>query len=173
MLLPNALQPRPIRRFDVLPWSYIRFIGSIPLFGVSYLSIVAIIVWSEFLQWYNQQIASVSTDPGVIERLSWVGKLSGIPVSRRLGEILLALILIAVGATIYKFRCPGVVAETTEVYWWRVLQHELLEYRAQAYSRIAWRWASGLTYLVGGAWLFWHICVRFVKTVVYLLGGAS
>lgn len=145
--------------WDFCSWSLVRVVGALPLFGASYVGIVAIITWSFIVQWYNGQIYQFKEMHPSIEKTPVIDYLRTLPVSREMGLMLVALFLLAIGATMYRLLCPEIVAEYTENQWTNELRHERFTYRVHAFRRPIARWLCGLLIVSGGSWVLIHLVV--------------
>ena len=145
-----------------LSWSHIRLIGSLPLFGISYLAIISIWFWVAGTQWMNARFAEVSPigDP-------WIQTLNPIPLPDRMGITFSALGSLALATTFYKLFCPSEIQEYTETRWVYELGQPRLSFRSLAYSRNILRWLTATFYL-GGFWLAYLLLIRFWETANYL-----
>lgn len=155
------------RRFDLCSWALVRKVGAIPLFGVSYLAILAILLWSGAVEWYNRQVVALKGSE-ITADIGWIERLNELPASREFLYMLFALLILAAGATVYRFGCPDIIKEHTESQWQYVLRYEVMSYRLHSYSRFWWRWISGVCYLVGGFWVFCHVVWRVGHAVRFL-----
>lgn len=154
-------------KWDIFSWANIRKIGSMPLFGVSYLAIITICSWANTADWYNTQIQklkennqlviSTGGNDEITYSIPWLEHIKELPASQEMGTLLAMIMILAAGATIYKLACPDIIQEHTENWWSRTLHYEVMTYRVHSYRRFFLRWVCGIFYLVGGGWVAWHI----------------
>ena len=156
------------KSLDLCSWALVRTVGAIPLFGVSYLAILAIVLWAGAVEWYNRQVVAIQ-DNATTTDIVWIERLNELPASREFFYMLVALLILAAGATVYRFRCPDIIKEHTESQWQYVHHYEMVVYRLHSYSRFWWRWISGICYAVGGTWVSWHVAVRVWRALRFLL----
>lgn len=155
------------RWFDRCSWALVRKVGAIPLFGISYLAILAIMLWAGAIEWYNHQVQALKNSEAAFES-AWVEQLHLLPAPSDLGYMLIAILILAAGATVYRFRCPDIIKEHTVTEWQYVHAHEVMIYHLHSYSRFWWRWISGVCYAVGGTWVSWHVAVRVWRALRFL-----
>ncbi|MEZ6235481.1 MAG: pentapeptide repeat-containing protein [Phycisphaerales bacterium] len=133
-----------------IPWARIRALGSLPLFGVSNSALAFILVWGVMVA-TSRRLLEQGLESEFLRR--WVEPVAGFvgPVghSMNLAMLGVALILVALGAGIYRFACPDIVQEYSENKWVRELGQSMVEYRAASYSRPILRWISAFCYLLG------------------------
>lgn len=156
------------RWFDRCSWALVRKVGAIPLFGVSYFAILAIVLWAGAIEWYNHQVRALKNSEAASES-AWVEQLQLLPAPSDLGYMLVAILILAAGATVYRFRCPDIIKDHAESQWQYVLDHEVMLYRLHSFSRFWWRWISGVCYAVGGLWVFWHVAWRVKHALDFLI----
>lgn len=164
-------------KWDILSWAIIRKIGSIPLFGVSYLAIIAICAWASTANWYNTQIQKlkennqleipIESNVEILYRIPWLEHIKELPVSQEMGTLLLMIMILSSGATIYRLFCPDIIQEHTENWWSRTLHYEVMTYRVHSYRRLILRWICGLCYIAGGGYVAWHIAKQIVFALKY------
>lgn len=159
--------------FDAVTWWRVRWLGSMPLFGASYVTLGAIIALAQCMSWYNARVA-VLRDRAVArigERAeTWVERLGPIPVPDNIKLLFVGIVLLAFGATLYKLFCPDLVQEHSENEWKNVLKREVFEYRINSYARPIVRWTCGVFYATGAGVLLFYVVKRVAKTAAYLFG---
>ncbi len=169
------------RHWDRVPWDLLRVIGGLRIFGVSYFSIAAITLYVGLAREYNvfaaharDAVKAVQAPPdGALAGL-WTRVVAGLPdlpVPGHLGRQLVFTIVLAVAATIYAGACPAEVKEANEVRWTRAMGQPLWEYRSANWSRMSWRYACALCFVVGAAHTLWYLGVRSFNAARYLLFG--
>ncbi|TVQ54245.1 MAG: pentapeptide repeat-containing protein [Phycisphaerales bacterium] len=172
-------------KYDLATWERLRIIGSLRLFGVSYLTVIAIVLYATFAKWYNafaadaRESAEAARDmiDGVGESFPiWVtvlSQLQDLPLPTHLGWQLLATLTVAAAATIYAICCPSEVQEQTEVRWTRAMNQPLWEYRAANWSRWWARYLCLVLFLAGGAYSAYYIVWRTMIAIGYLFSGSA
>ncbi len=165
----GAERARYAARLDVCSWAIVRWLGSVPLFGVSYIAIVAIWLWASLAEWYNRQVVALHADFAVSQNIPWIDHLVELPTSRETGLLLLAIMVLATGATIYRFACPKIIQENTDTRWEYDLHREVIEYKIQSNRRTFWRWTSAVCYFLGGGWVILHLGARVLGALRFLL----
>lgn len=158
-------------------WEFLRAIGQLRLFGVSYLAVIAITSYTLLARWHNTRVVSSAHKAAARARQTgeddmWatlLGSLPHLPTPAHLGYQLAATALLAIAATIYAWRCPNEVREATEVGWTRRMGQPLWEYRSAKWSRALARYLCLLCFLAGGSYTLYYLLARSWSAVVYLL----
>lgn len=145
LVLPNR---------DWLSWGRIRTIGTLPLFGASYVALGGTLAMINGLNFVNDNWGLALPPP---ERTMW---------------LTLSSVLLVLGTTIYKLACPERVQAFSEAEW--VEQHgkARLQYLAASLSR-RWQFSavfftalgglSGLVLLVERVWVaIWYLVFLFL-----------
>ncbi len=192
----GAQNARYLPRYDFCTWSLVRTIGSIPLFGVSYFAVIAIILLVSLTKTYNLQVnafkqtlestpTAANNDavnqhehvddggPRNGDTPRWSDKLQEIKLPDTLMRTLGALCLLAIGSTVYRVACPHEIQENTLVKWVRELKSPEIEYRALAAKGVFGRWTSGVCLSIGASYLLYHIICRVRDAFVFLWAHAS
>lgn len=152
--------------WDWLPWSRIRTVASLPLFGVSYLALIALVTITHAMSWLDRIRLDHVSETAAVE--GWrFGGLSP-SAARELLSMQLAILALALGATIYRFRCPLIVSEFTEPRWTHELGKPTMRYLAESFIRPLDRFGCAVMYLLGGLWIVGHLLVRVGTSVTYL-----
>jgi len=149
-----------------LPWSRIKSVGDIPLFGISYLALIGIWLWSVSVHKINEFIRYIKST-----EFQWATNLPELSVPQHIFWTLIAFILLAIASTIYKFSCPRQIKEYSELKWTLELNESLFEYRKLDYRRNKLRWVSAICYLISCPCIFILLSLRIYKTLIYLLFG--
>lgn len=160
-------------------WEFLRAIGQLRLFGVSYLAVIAITSYTLLARWHNTRVVSSAHTAADRARQTgeddmWatlLGSLPHLPTPAHLGIQLAATASLAIAATIYALRCPNEVREATEVGWTRRMGQPLWEYRSAKWSRAWARYLCLVFFLAGGSYTLWYLFTRSWSAVVYLLQG--
>ncbi len=150
-------------------WSRIRWISSVPLFGVSYFALVAICIWANAVRWSNTQITRWKADGRTAE---WLASIDHIPTGWRMTATLSAIILLAIGATIYRVRCPDEIQENSETYWTFNLKEERMRYLALAVTKPWSRYIAGITSYFGAAYILLDLSARVIESFAFLWSNA-
>ena len=141
-------------RRDWLSWGRIRTIGTLPLFGASYVALGGTLTMINGLNFVNEHWDLALPPP---ERTLW---------------LTLSSLLLVLGTTIYKLACPERVQAFSEAEW--VEQHgkARLQYLAASLSR-RWQFSavfftllgglSGLVLLIERVWVaIWYLVFLFL-----------
>jgi len=167
---------------DLATWERLRIIGSLRLFGVSYLTVIAIVLYATFAKWYNPLAAHARDSARTMSEIAtdavpiWVNVLSrlpDLPLPTHLGWQLLATLSVAAAATLYAICCPSEVQEQSEVRWTRAMNQPLWEYRSANWSRLLARYLCLLLFLAGVAYSLYYIIWRTIIAIGYLFTGAE
>ena len=95
-----------------------------------------------------------------------------IPVPEKVFLLFLSSILLAAGATLFRFLGPQRVQEVSETQWVEINNHARLEYLSESHTkRRGWVIATSLFTWAGGGIGIWLIADRIVATCIYLLRG--
>ena len=156
---------------EILSWSWIRKLGSLPLFGVSYFALAGICLWASAVHWTNEQLTRLRGIDKVVEFAPWVVHIDHLPTGTRAALTLAAIVCLAFGATIYRFTCPSEIQENTETDWTFRLRNERMRYLALATTRPTARYCAGALYGVGAAYLLFEFSLRIGWSFYYLWPG--
>lgn len=150
-----------------LQWSFIRNIGQLPLFGVSWIGLATSLLILNNLGWWNnnfaRQILLLASGLGPIsEKLTFEISIPG-----RLVLTVLDALLLVIGSTLYKFACPQRIQTFTEVEW--VEQHRNLRllYLSDSFSRPSLRGVTLFFLLVGGLLTLYLLIASIVSATQY------
>jgi len=174
---------RPLLK-DFPSWEHLRIIGTLRLFAVSYFTVISIILYVSFAQWFNpiaarayetsKSLAIAAERPvpfwaAVLTRLKYPPE---IPVPNHLGRQFVATILLAMAATIFAIVCPAEIKEATEVRWTRAMNQPLWEYRSANWCRLLFRYLCASLFMTGGAYTGYYLADRSIEAAQYLLGSS-
>ncbi len=163
---------------DKVGWDTLRSIGSLKIFGISYLTVVIIVSYVAVAAQFNaaaahaRDVASgfIQAETSHTEMWSRVlSRLPDLPVPGHLGRQLVATLCLAIAATIYALFCPAEIKEANEVKWTRELDQPLWEYRAANWSRMKMRYACAVLFALGGAHSLFYLAKRAYHAGLYLL----
>jgi hypothetical protein len=143
-------------RDRILDWGKIRGIGSLPLFGASYVSLAGSLLVINGIGFLN------STK--VVLQVNYP-----IPIPERAVLVMISSLLLAGGSTIYKLCCPSTVQEYSETNWLQELRKSVLIYRV---DRIQGWWAQLLTLVLitaGGTLAAYLLAEQIVRAVTYAI----
>ena len=154
--------------------------GSLPLFGVSYLGIILIWLWAVSVDTLNHYLGLLKElARGLVEKpvetewlrsfLEWLISLPEVPQPEHMGYTLIALLFLAIAATVYKLFCPAQIQESSESRWVCELKHPVIVYRGLACSRLFVRWVTTFCYAIGGPWITYLLVRRVLETIDLLL----
>lgn len=164
-------------RFDVAPWDFLRVIGSLRLFGVSYFTIVVVTLYAALARWYNPIAANARVSATAEEHASsggvspWafvLARLPDLPTPDHLARQLVATVVLAGAATIYAAVCPSEVKEASEVRWTRAMGQPLWEYRSANWCRWWLRYPCFVCFVVGGGYSLAYLAMRAMTALAYL-----
>jgi len=133
-------------------WERIRYVGELPLFGISYATLATLAFVFGGLSLYNFMLADL------YEKISPTSQAFNIirlfrpyltPISDWM--LLFAAVTLAAASTVYRVVCPPRVKENTLTYWIDSLDKPALHYMALAWAHRRARIACFICYLIGGA----------------------
>jgi Pentapeptide repeats (8 copies) len=166
----------PERWFD---WERLRVMGRLPLFGISYTTLILIPFVFYGLALYNDKVELVRAwaeqvialpshpwdrlAPLVLERLH------PRPIPSQSLLLLVSTILLAAGSTLYTFFCPSRVKEFSRDQWCDQLGRSLLHYWPLAWKYRYIRLASAASYALGGAGALWVLSTKVWYTALFIL----
>lgn len=162
---------------DFASWSLLRFIGTLHLFSASYISFLAIVIYSTTMRWINAHVGSIHAwaaehAAGPVQELAALAaRTPTLPVQRHLGLLLLAIGLLAIATTLHAIFCPEAIKEATETCWTRELDQPLLEYRSAMYAHFWVRYATLICFALGGGYTLLYILWRAERALWYLLAS--
>lgn len=163
---------------DHVPWSLLRSISTFRVFGASYLTIVALVIYASWVEWVNttayEWVTIVPADGGIRQQLRelLLSRVPLIEVAPHFGIQILMVICLAVGATVYHLFCPDFIKENSESRWTRELNQSVIEYRAANASYPLARSLAFFFYGIGGLYTLIYLFVRVVGATWYFLKGA-
>lgn len=161
---------------DHLPWSILRSITTLRVFGASYILMLVLVGYAGLVEWVNDTAfgwASMLPSKGQYThgfRQLLISKIPLIDVAPHFGIQLLMVLCLALGATIYEIFCPDVIKENTENRWTRELNQSLIEYRSADASRPRARTAAFFFYGTGSLYTLAYGAVKVVHAILYFLG---
>ncbi len=156
-------------KFDHFTWEFLRKVGRIPLFGVSNLAIIAILLMVAGARWYNSQVEVWRTDPRIAGQDQLLQNLHDIHLPWHIGVTLFAIVLLAVASGIYKYRCPEEIDHYSSTQWEVEHGRPLITYFSLSHSQKVWRRLSDRLYLLGVGWTVLYLTVRIAIGVHFLL----
>ena len=128
---------------DFPSWDLIKLVGGLPIFSVSNIAFIAIIIYAGLAKWYNSQIYKIESlfhsSEGEIAEWLFVGKevLREAPAPAHLGRLLVIFIVFFLANVLFRVFSPTVVREYSrshKVKGAHTIQSEELEYLSAAYS---------------------------------------
>jgi uncharacterized protein YjbI with pentapeptide repeats len=160
---------------DFLNWARLRFISTLRLFGVSYVAFFAILLYGGFARWQQEILSALlaHSSPGTDAHAAFqfLNAMPHVPFSPALGGQLVALLLLAIGSTVYAIACPALIQENSETRWSRELHNPVIEYRAALWSRPWARYICTVFYVLGAAYTLLYIGSRFVRVVAFAINS--
>ena len=150
-----------------LQWSFIRNIGQLPLFGVSWIGLATSLLILNNLGWWNssfaRQILLLTSGVGPIpENLTFEISIPG-----RLVLTVLDALLLVIGSTLYKFACPQRIQTFTEVAWVEQHRNPRLLYLSESFSRPVLRVVTLFFLLLGGLLTLYLLGASIVSATRY------
>ncbi len=156
---------------DLISWAHLRSIAAFRMFGVSYLALIVIVFYAALMHGYNKYVAENPNG------LSWLDPAPRVSSSYELAITLIAVFMLASGATMFELFCPAPVKESSEIRWTHDLGRSIVEYRSSSwtYRSMGWRNWAGFRYLCfvlyafGGLWTFGYLAYRVSISIGYLI----
>lgn len=167
--IKGARRARFGEKKDHFNWEFLRKVGRIPLFGASNLAIIVILLMVAGARWYNAQVEVWQTDPRITGQDQLLQQLHDIHLPWHVGVTLLAIVLLAGGSGIYKYRCPEEIDHYSSTEWEIEHGRPLITYFSLSHSQKVWRRLSGWLYLLGVGWTVLYLIVRTTIAVHFLL----
>lgn len=158
---------------DWFTWERVRKFGTLRLFSVSYLALIAIWLFARGVEWYNHQLESLWLTHELFAKFPLVKDLKMLPVPSDLWQLLIAIGLLALATTLYHVWCPREVLENTESQWKNDLGHEVFAYRVRSFKLPQLRWITGVLYAVGGGWMLIHLLRKIWFVFLFLYNSSS
>lgn len=161
---------------DHLPWSILRSITTLRIFGASYILIIVLVGYAGLVEWVNETAfrwASLLPHKGEYTqqfRELLLSKIPLIEVAPHFGIQLLMVLCLAIGATIYEFFCPDLIKENTENRWTRELNQSIVEYRSADASRPRARTVAFFFYGIGSLYTLAYGSLKILHAILYFLG---
>lgn len=173
----GAEQARYMVKGDHVPWSLLRSISTFRVFGASYLTIIALVIYASWVEWVNttayEWVTILPADGGLRQQFRdlLLTRVPLIEVAPHFGIQILMVICLAVGATVYHIFCPDFMKENSESRWTRELNQSVIEYRAANASYPLARSLAFFFYGIGGLYTLVYLFVRVVAATWYFLRG--
>ncbi|MFG0257105.1 MAG: hypothetical protein ACF8GE_04300 [Phycisphaerales bacterium JB043] len=152
-----------------LPWERIKNVGKMRIFTASSVAIVGLLIYHSIVDWYNNPFRQFAHR--MISRFEEIQPIISVhdppplEASRYLVFLLVALLMLALAATLYGWRCPEIVKQFTEEKWRFELKRSPLPYRAANWSRFWSRLLIVLLYFVGGLYTLLYTGTHAVSAV--------
>lgn len=147
-------------------WHHLRFVGSLPLFGISYIAIIIIYLWTIFYKEWTMYILKLQE-----MKFPLAEKLPELPMPKTLSLTFLAIVLLAIATTIYKFVCPDEIKEYSETRWIFELNRPQITYKSLAYSNKTFRWITFIAYCLAGLWIIPFLLYRIASVLIILFSS--
>jgi hypothetical protein len=173
--LNEDLERLPLGLLDRLAsWERLRTFGRLPLFGLSFSTLIAIPTVAFLLATYNKQVAHlhdwadryrasieysrlhdwVDPYPEAVERISnlaeFASRLQAIPLPSLTFWLLISTVLLGIGSALFSLVCPARIREFSLQQWMHELRRSALHYLPFSWQ---YRWTRGIAfvcYVVGG-----------------------
>ena len=143
------------RRDRIANWGRIRRLGSLPLFGVSYVALSAALLTITAIGFMNQT--------EVVELLTYP-----VPLPRRVLWLLLSSSALAIGSTLYKLKCPPDVQAFSETQWVKQLGHPRLLYLRESLRR-PWQVPTAVFLWLGASTGALLLLERVIEALFYVV----
>jgi len=167
-------------------WEQISTFGRLRLLGVSYSALVLIIFYIFVLDFYNNKVAiargwaervaeSAENLPPIVRdanqtlALELRDKLQPASPPAAASHLLASFFLLAIGSTLYQFRCPEEVKTFTRVYWCYALRHPLIHYWPLCWRDRWLRLVCFGCYVLGASLAIWLVVVKVGWVLWYLV----
>ena len=138
-----------------LNWARLRGIGAFPLFQVSYAALAVSILMITSTGWLNKtRVITVLEYP--------------IELPDKTMYLFASSILLAVGSTLYRLKCPARVQEFSEVQWVEQHRYPRLQYLAESLSR-PWQIETAVITGIGGVGALYLVGDRVYVALRYIL----
>jgi hypothetical protein len=182
----NDASERDAREFDTclrhwperqLDWEFLRKWGRLPLFGISYTTLILIPIVFYGLALYNNQIEQVHTwadqigaqsDSPMHQFASLLMRLDRLPIPRLSLLLLTSTILLAAASTLYTVFCPSRIKEFSRDQWCDQLGRSLLHYWPLAWKHRYIRLVCTACYALGGAGALWVLGTKVWRTAMFI-----
>jgi hypothetical protein len=150
-----------------LQWSFIRNIGQLPLFGVSWIGLITSLLVLNNLGWWNNSFARQ-----ILLFAGGTGPIPGhltleIPIPERLVLTVVDALLLVIGSTLYKFACPRRIQTFTEVEWVEQYGHPRLLYLAESFGHPIHRVVTLVFLMAGGLLALYLIGESIIAATQY------
>ncbi|MDZ4861037.1 MAG: pentapeptide repeat-containing protein [Candidatus Hydrogenedentes bacterium] len=155
---------------DYLDWTRIRVLGRLPLFGISYATLVFIPVIIGSIAMVNTSIERIQ-EAGLVglSGNSFEGVIPAVKIPTLMVWSLIAAALLAIASTLYHVFCPTRIQEFTQEQWVNELNKPLMHYLPHAWKmpriRIICIWA----YAVGGLSGLFILSIKAFQTIGYIV----
>jgi hypothetical protein len=179
----------PERWFD---WERFRIIGQLPLFAISYTTLIFIPIFFYLLAFYNEKIElmqnvvqaiipSPTASSGSSEhssdelsdmtgqiRTSILFHLKKQPIPSQSFSLLVSTLLLAAASTLYTFFCPSRVKEFSRDQWCDQIGRSLIHYWPLAWKHRPIRLLCAAFYILGGAGALWVIMTKVYRAAWFI-----
>jgi len=162
-----------------LDWERLRVAGRLPLFGVSYSTLILIPIIFYGLALYNDQVTLVrawaeqimAQPDHILHRLASLvlARFHPRPIPQQSLLFLVSTILLAVGSTLYTFFCPSRVKEFSRDQWCDQLGRSLVHYWPLAWKHRIIRLVCAGCYTLGGAGALLVIGTKVWRVLLFIL----
>ena len=159
-----------------LHWGLLRSIGKLPLFGVSYVSLIFSVVVVNGTGFLNRYLpAWLEWGSDLMRRADLVRpgfeppRLPLVPTPERMRDILLASVFLVIGTTFYKLVCPSRVQTFSETEWVEAHGRARLQYFAKSWSRKWAQWPTLIFTTGGGVWGLWIVLEQLFGALRHLV----
>jgi hypothetical protein len=167
----------------IASWERLRTFGRLPLFRVSFSTLVAIPVVTFLIGVYNEQVgrlqewASIHTEKfpplatSLLEQLA--SRLHLIPISNLTFWLLISTLFLGTASMLYALVCPARVKEFSLERWTDELRRPALHYLSLSWGHRWVRVIAGGCYLVGGAGTVLILIVKLWNTGKFIVANTT
>jgi hypothetical protein len=157
-----------------LGWEKIRAVGKLPLFGVSYVAVIAIPLFMYAIARCNDFLdVMTSAQHNLVEAhgVSIATHLPSLDHLKTPSQMLYALtsaVALAFATTLYHFRCPDRIKEYTREAWTSELGNQLVQYLPLSWRYEYVRWSCAFFYFIGFTFGLWVLLWKVGRAAVYI-----
>jgi uncharacterized protein YjbI with pentapeptide repeats len=149
-------------------WEDIRACGSLFVLGSSGASIVFLITYLRFSNWYNAKISAAKLDTNVTEYLHSVAvALHPLPRPDQIKALLFSLSVLTVASVAFRWVAPNIINEFSLTEWERKYNLPRLEYQSASYSDIKARYVFISVYIAFGGYLLLYLAWRVFEAIFF------
>jgi hypothetical protein len=170
-----------------LSWEKLRTIGRLPLFGISYTTLIITPLFLGLLAWYNRNVdilvawgqrvqaenATTGNEPVVVLAQVLASNLRHQPVPSQTLLLIISTVFLAIASTIYTLRGPSPIKEFSRDQWVFELRQPFLHYVGYLWRDRKLRLLCAVCYLVGGTGALWILVTKVIRATVFIWEHSS